>query len=83
MFQAFSHTAAYDEAISDYFRKKYSEGVSHIPLRYGINPHQKPAELFTSEPKLPVNILNGSPGFIDLCDAFNSWQLVRVSFQLI
>ncbi|CAH3180450.1 unnamed protein product [Porites lobata] len=75
--KAFSHTAAYDEAISDYFRKKYSEGVSHIPLRYGMNPHQKPAQLFTSEPKLPVNILNGSPGFINLCDAFNSWQLVR------
>lgn len=81
-FKAFSHTAKYDEAISDYFRKQYSHGVSHIPLRYGMNPHQKPAQLFTLEPKLPVNVLNGSPGFINLCDAFNSWQLVRVSLQV-
>ena len=82
LFKAFSHTAKYDEAISDYFRKQYSQGVSHIPLRYGMNPHQKPAQLFTTEPKLPVNVLNGSPGFINLCDAFNSWQLVRVSLQV-
>lgn len=75
--KAFSHTAKYDEAISDYFRKQYSHGVSHIPLRYGMNPHQKPAQLFTTGPKLPVNVLNGSPGFINLCDALNSWQLVR------
>lgn len=75
--KAFSHTAAYDEVISDYFRKKYSEGVSHVPLRYGMNPHQKPAQLFTSEPKLPITVLNGSPGFINLCDALNSWQLVK------
>ena len=82
LFQAFSHTAKYDEAISDYFRKQYSHGESHIPLRYGMNPHQKPAQLFTTEPKLPVNVLNGSPGFINLCDAFNSWQLVRVSLKV-
>ncbi|PFX26852.1 bifunctional purine biosynthesis protein PURH-like isoform X2 [Stylophora pistillata] len=75
--KAFSHTASYDKAISDYFRKQYSVEVSHIPLRYGMNPHQKPAQLFTSEAKLPVNVLNGSPGFINLCDALNSWQLVR------
>jgi len=83
LFKAFSHTAKYDEAISDYFRKQYSHGVSHIPLRYGMNPHQKPAQLFTTEPKLPVNVLNGSPGFINLCDAFNSWQLVRVSLKFL
>ena len=77
---AFSHTASYDEAIADFFRKKYSEGVSHLPLRYGMNPHQKPAQLFTTGPKLPVTVLNGSPGFINLCDALNSWQLVKVSF---
>ncbi|XP_074622283.1 bifunctional purine biosynthesis protein ATIC-like isoform X1 [Acropora palmata] len=75
--KAFSHTASYDEAIADFFRKKYSEGVSHLPLRYGMNPHQKPAQLFTTEPKLPVTVLNGSPGFINLCDALNSWQLVK------
>lgn len=77
-FQAFNHTAGYDLAISDYFRKEFSEGVSHIPLRYGMNPHQKPAQLYTMEPQLPVKVVNGSPGFINLCDAFNSWQLVKV-----
>ena len=76
--QAFNHTAGYDSAISDYFRKQYSEGVSQLPLRYGMNPHQKPAQLYTTEPKLPVQVLNGAPGFINLCDAFNSWQLVKV-----
>ncbi|KAK3734819.1 hypothetical protein QZH41_009692 [Actinostola sp. cb2023] len=75
--KAFNHTASYDLAISDYFRKQFSEGVSHIPLRYGMNPHQKPAQLCTMEPQLPVKVVNGSPGFINLCDAFNSWQLVR------
>ncbi|XP_031570287.1 bifunctional purine biosynthesis protein PURH-like [Actinia tenebrosa] len=75
--KAFNHTASYDLAISDYFRKEFSEGVSHIPLRYGMNPHQKPAQLYTMEPQLPVKVVNGSPGFINLCDAFNSWQLVK------
>ncbi|EDO37389.1 predicted protein [Nematostella vectensis] len=79
--KAFSHTASYDMAISDYFRKEYSENVSHIPLRYGMNPHQKPAQLMTMEPELPVKVLNGAPGFINLCDAFNSWQLVRELHQ--
>ena len=78
-FQAFTHTADYDNAISDYFRKQYSLGVSHIPLRYGMNPHQTPAQLYTTDKELPVKVVNGSPGFINLCDAFNSWQLVKVT----
>lgn len=53
-FQAFTHTAQYDEAISDYFRKEYSKGVSQMPLRYGMNPHQTPAQLYTLKPKLPI-----------------------------
>ncbi|XP_040296703.1 bifunctional purine biosynthesis protein ATIC [Bufo bufo] len=75
--KAFTHTAQYDDAISDYFRKQYSKGVSQLPLRYGINPHQVPAQIFTREPRLPLTVLNGSPGFINLCDALNGWQLVR------
>ncbi|XP_046846351.1 bifunctional purine biosynthesis protein ATIC-like [Xenia sp. Carnegie-2017] len=75
--KAFTHTAEYDNAIADYFRKEYSLGVSHIPLRYGMNPHQNPAQLYTTDTKLPVKVVNGSPGFINLCDAFNSWQLVK------
>ncbi|XP_041372101.1 bifunctional purine biosynthesis protein ATIC-like [Gigantopelta aegis] len=75
--KAFNHTADYDAAISDYFRRQYSKGVSHLPLRYGANPHQKPAQLYTTRPQLPVKVLNGSPGFINLCDSLNGWQLVR------
>ncbi|XP_052858959.1 bifunctional purine biosynthesis protein ATIC [Drosophila gunungcola] len=75
--KAFTHTASYDDAISDYFRKQYGSGVSQLPLRYGMNPHQKPAQLYTQLAKLPLTVLNASPGFINLCDALNGWQLVR------
>ncbi|XP_059872140.1 bifunctional purine biosynthesis protein ATIC isoform X1 [Delphinus delphis] len=75
--KAFTHTARYDEAISDYFRKEYSKGISQMPLRYGMNPHQTPAQLYTLKPKLPITVLNGAPGFINLCDALNAWQLVK------
>ncbi|KAK0084414.1 hypothetical protein PV325_007080 [Microctonus aethiopoides] len=75
--KAFTHTAQYDDAISDYFRKQYSAGLSQITLRYGMNPHQKPAQLFTTLEKLPLTIVNGSPGFINLCDALNAYQLVK------
>lgn len=75
--KAFTHTAQYDEAISDYFRKQYSAGESQLTLRYGMNPHQKPAQLFTTLEQLPLTVVNGSPGFINLCDGLNGWQLVR------
>ncbi|XP_055699624.1 bifunctional purine biosynthesis protein ATIC [Phlebotomus papatasi] len=75
--KAFTCTALYDDAISDYFRKQFSTGISHLPLRYGMNPHQKPAQLFTTLKELPLKVLNSSPGFINLCDALNGWQLVR------
>ncbi|XP_029174194.1 bifunctional purine biosynthesis protein PURH [Nylanderia fulva] len=75
--KAFTHTAEYDNAISDYFRKQYSSGLSQLTLRYGMNPHQKPAQIFTTLEKLPLTIVNGSPGFINLCDALNGYQLVK------
>jgi phosphoribosylaminoimidazolecarboxamide formyltransferase/IMP cyclohydrolase len=50
---------------------------SEITLRYGFNPHQKPARLFIKEGKLPFNVLSGSPGYINMLDALNSWQLVK------
>lgn len=53
-FQAFTHTAQYDDAISDYFRGQYSRGISQLPLRYGMNPHQAPAQLYTLRPTLPL-----------------------------
>jgi phosphoribosylaminoimidazolecarboxamide formyltransferase / IMP cyclohydrolase len=48
-----------------------------LPLRYGMNPHQKPAKVYVSGGNLPFAVLNGAPGYINLLDALNSWQLVR------
>ncbi len=51
---------------------------SSLPLRYGANPQQAPARVFMkSSADLPITVLNGSPGYINLLDALNSWQLVR------
>ncbi|KAH3704344.1 hypothetical protein DPMN_079400 [Dreissena polymorpha] len=75
--KAFNHTAEYDAMISDYFRRQFSAGISHLPLRYGMNPHQKPAQLSTTLQQLPIKVVNGSPGFINLLDALNGWQLVK------
>lgn len=52
--KAFTHTAIYDDCISDYFRKTFSGGESQMNLRYGMNPHQCPAQLFTTESELPL-----------------------------
>ncbi len=49
-----------------------------IALRYGMNPHQKEAKLFSADGQpLPLTVLNGDPGFINLLDALNAFQLVR------
>ena len=48
-----------------------------LELKYGCNPNQKPARIFMQEGELPVEVLNGKPGFINFLDALNSWQLVR------
>ncbi|KAH8022617.1 hypothetical protein HPB51_000917 [Rhipicephalus microplus] len=58
--KAFLHTAQYDAAISDYFRKQYLTGVACLPLRYGTNPHQVPAQLCTNLPRLPITGMNTS-----------------------
>lgn len=42
-----------------------------------MNPHQKPAQVFTTLENLPLTVVNGSPGFINLCDALNAYQLVK------
>ena len=76
--KAFTHTADYDSAISDYFRKEYSgSGAQQLTLRYGANPHQKPASAYVSQGKLPFTVLSGSPGYINLLDSLNAWPLVR------
>ncbi|KAJ2061106.1 bifunctional phosphoribosylaminoimidazolecarboxamide formyltransferase/IMP cyclohydrolase [Coemansia sp. S146] len=75
--KAFAQTADYDTAIADYFRQQYASGTSQLALRYGANPHQKPAQVFAAEGKLPITVLSGSPGYINLLDALNSWPLVK------
>lgn len=50
---------------------------TELTLRYGCNPHQKPARVYAKQGTLPFQVLNGAPGYINLLDALNSWQLVR------
>ncbi|RMY79573.1 hypothetical protein D0864_09052 [Hortaea werneckii] len=76
--KAFTHTADYDSAISDFFRKKYAgDGLQQLALRYGTNPHQKPASAYMTDRPLPFKALNGSPGYVNLLDALNAWNLVK------
>lgn len=75
--KAFQHTCLYDQHISDYFRRQYLSPRSQLTLRYGMNPHQKPAQIYSTTGKLPFRVLNGSPGYINLLDALNGWQLVK------
>ncbi|MBO5229058.1 MAG: phosphoribosylaminoimidazolecarboxamide formyltransferase [Lachnospiraceae bacterium] len=51
--------------------------MREFELKYGCNPNQKPARIFMKNGELPIEILNGRPGYINLLDAFNSWQLVK------
>lgn len=51
--------------------------MKEFALKYGCNPHQKPARIYMEEGELPIRVLNGRPGYINFLDAFNSWQLVH------
>ena len=51
--------------------------MTELELKYGCNPNQKPARIFMEEGELPIQVLNGKPGYINFLDAFNSWQLVK------
>ena len=51
--------------------------MKEMQLKYGCNPNQKPSRIFVEEGDLPIEVLNGKPGYINLLDAFNGWQLVR------
>ena len=52
--------------------------ANEMLLKYGCNPNQKPSRVFMEEgTDLPIEVLNGKPGYINLLDAFNGWQLVR------
>lgn len=76
--KAFEHTADYDTAIAQFLRKSYAgNGEQQISLRYGVNPHQKPATAFIEGAKLPFKVLSGSPGYINLLDILSAWPLVK------
>ena len=52
--------------------------MKELELKYGCNPNQKPARIYMKDgSELPIEVLNGRPGYINFLDAFNSWQLVR------
>lgn len=51
--------------------------MKELSLKYGCNPNQKPSRIFMTQGELPIKVLNGNPGYINLLDAFNSWQLVK------
>ena len=52
--------------------------MNEIQLKYGCNPNQKPSRVFMKNgADLPIKILCGKPGYINLLDAFNGWQLVK------
>lgn len=84
--RAFSLSAAYDSAIASWFTSELGETSPTIArvykpefsLKYGCNPQQKPAKISSLlNSKLPFDVLNGVPGYINLLDAANAWQLVK------
>ncbi len=50
--------------------------MKELELKYGCNPNQKPSRIYMNEGELPIQVLNGKPGYINFLDAFNGWQLV-------
>ena len=51
--------------------------MKELQLKYGCNPNQKPSRIYMEEGELPIEVLNGRPGYINFLDALNSWQLVK------
>ncbi|MCD7801042.1 MAG: phosphoribosylaminoimidazolecarboxamide formyltransferase [Ruminococcus sp.] len=51
--------------------------MAEMQLKYGCNPNQKPSRIYIQDKDLPIEVLNGKPGYINLLDAFNGWQLVK------
>jgi phosphoribosylaminoimidazolecarboxamide formyltransferase/IMP cyclohydrolase len=83
---AYALTAAYDSAVSEWFAGQVTEPPAsrtvHFqverPLKYGCNPQQLPAGLCAvAGQKLPFEVVAGTPGYINLLDAVNAWQLVH------
>merc|ERR1719183_3186816 len=83
---AYALTASYDSMVSTWMEKQVTEPPStqsvafevERPLKYGCNPHQLPAGLCAvGGGKLPFEVISGTPGYINLLDAVNAWQLVH------
>ena len=51
--------------------------MKELSLKYGCNPNQKPSRIYMTEGELPIEVLNGRPGYINFLDALNGWQLVK------
>lgn len=51
--------------------------MKELELKYGCNPNQKPSRIYVESGELPIEVLNGKPGYINFLDAFNGWQLVK------
>lgn len=51
--------------------------MKELELKYGCNPNQKPSKIYMENGELPIEVLNGKPGYINFLDAFNGWQLVK------
>ena len=51
--------------------------MKELSLKYGCNPNQKPSRIFMTEGELPIEVINGRPGYINFLDALNAWQLVK------
>ena len=81
--KAFSHTATYDTMIAEWFQGELNTGREGVTkLKYGCNPQQQPASvrgLLSPQGPMPMpfEVLSGVPGYINLLDALNAWQLVR------
>merc|ERR1719473_2121377 len=83
---AYALTASYDSMVSTWMEKQVSQPpATHTvsfeverPLKYGCNPHQLPAAVCAiGGSKLPFEVISGTPGYINLLDAVNAWQLVH------
>ena len=81
--KAYSHTATYDTMIAEWLQGELLTGKEGVTtLKYGCNPQQKPASvrgLLSPQGPMPMpfDVLSGTPGYINLLDALNAWQLVK------
>ncbi|MBQ7423009.1 MAG: phosphoribosylaminoimidazolecarboxamide formyltransferase [Prevotella sp.] len=60
-----------------------NRNMKELALKYGCNPNQKPSRIYMEEGELPIEVINGRPGYINFLDALNSWQLVKELKQAI